>query len=598
MWGGGELQVERVLDVRQAARGREALIRWRGRHYTRDTWELEQDVMPHSLITGFLSSQRKVYINLSQPLAILRECILRECTQKHLKFQRFWDGRLGEAYAHTLRIDTLIFREVALAVLEHIRGLVPNLELQHSESGDVTLRVTDLDQVAQVVGFHLPAPGERAVGCGGLRIKCADDRADEHLLKVFELVLTYHESYLEPEPAVGLVVERVPGIRAPRRGPAFTVALSTVLFHATTGAATWPRVPKAHEQLSAERKEQIVEHAREELAQEWVHAPLVHGLATKGWHRLPPTVEKTPSTNAVLKIPNFTRVPPPKAVASTQTDVERAFLGGREGPYRYRPTETEGVPFCDMLTCRELLGTALGLGTLGLLFLTYTLPGPGAQAVQAVWARLGKLVGNGGASEAPPWSVALALALASSTDNFAVGLSVALAASRLPLHVNLIISACNAVAALASDSVGALVGDELPVLAPAGAALIFAYLAVEEFNSWRAKEAASPLARNAAAGVVWRLALPMSCDNLATGVAAGAAGVGPALAALLALLASFIMMAGGFFLGRTLGRLVERCIEPRILSISIFLMVAGFQLKDAADAALAAAVRAACSAGS
>lgn len=42
----------------------------------------------------------------------------------------------------------------------------------------------------------------------------------------------------------------------------------------------------------------------------------------------------------------------------------------------------------------------------------------------------------------------------------------------------------------------------------------------------------------------------MTINNLASGVASGAIGIGPALASACALVASFALMAGGFFLGR------------------------------------------------
>ena len=139
------------------------------------------------------------------------------------------------------------------------------------------------------------------------------------------------------------------------------------------------------------------------------------------------------------------------------------------------------------------------------------------------------------------WLLALVLAVSSSTDNFAVGLSVALAGSKLPTRVNLIIAICNAAGAMSSAAVGALLGQAAPTLAPLGSAVIFLYLAWEELSSWKAGESASPLARSAVDGMAWKLAAPMTLNNLAGGVASGVAGVSGTFAGLCALSASYFM---------------------------------------------------------
>ena len=176
------------------------------------------------------------------------------------------------------------------------------------------------------------------------------------------------------------------------------------------------------------------------------------------------------------------------------------------------------------------------------------------------------------------------LAFSSSTDNFAVGLSVALADARLPLRVNVIIAICNAFGALSSAAFGALLGEAAPTLAPLGAALIFLYLGWEEFSSWKAGESASPLARGAAAGMAWKLAVPMTLNNLAGGVASGVAGVSGAFAGMCALFASFSMMQGGYVLGRVVGPWVERWIDPRVVAFSVFGVMAVIQGYDAWEA--------------
>lgn len=184
------------------------------------------------------------------------------------------------------------------------------------------------------------------------------------------------------------------------------------------------------------------------------------------------------------------------------------------------------------------------------------------------------------------WVTVLAIACSSSTDNFAVGLSVALAGSRLPPRVNLIISVCNALGALMSTGVGALLGRAAPTLGPAAAAAVFLYLAFEEITSFRQGERASPLARSASEGLVWKLALPMTLNNLAGGVASGILGVSPLVSGFGALVASYLMMAAGYHLGRRLGATVERCLDPRVLAATIFVAVALTQIVDALQAML------------
>ena len=76
----------------------------------------------------------------------------------------------------------------------------------------------------------------------------------------------------------------------------------------------------------------------------------------------------------------------------------------------------------------------------------------------------------------------------------------------------------------------------------------------------------------------------MTLNNLAGGVASGVVGISPLAAGGLALFASYVMMTGGFFLGRRLGTTVERWIDPRVLAAAIFLSVAGAQLVEAAQA--------------
>jgi putative Mn2+ efflux pump MntP len=181
----------------------------------------------------------------------------------------------------------------------------------------------------------------------------------------------------------------------------------------------------------------------------------------------------------------------------------------------------------------------------------------------------------------PSWLLAILLSISSSTDNFVVGTSVALAGGPHSVRVNSIIAVCNSLAALSSAAFGALAGDAAPMIAPLAAAAIFSYLAFDEVRSLRGGEDMSPLAQKALTGVVWRLALPMSLNNLAGGVASGVAGVGPTFAGLAAFLASYIMFRWGHFAGEQLGTRVEEYCEPRVLSAVIFSVVALLQFHEA-----------------
>lgn len=155
---------------------------------------------------------------------------------------------------------------------------------------------------------------------------------------------------------------------------------------------------------------------------------------------------------------------------------------------------------------------------------------------------------------------------------------VAMAGRALPWHVNAIIAACNAAGALTAAAFGIQIGKAAPTLAPCAAALIFFYLGYEEIASWRSGEPASPLAKSAADGLVWKLAVPMTLNNLAGGVAGGAVGIGPLQAGFCALLASYLMCGLGHRLGKTIGPQLEGCIEPRLVGAAIFFIVALMQV--------------------
>mmetsp|Transcript_16982 Transcript_16982/g.47017 ORF Transcript_16982/g.47017 Transcript_16982/m.47017 type:complete len:200 (-) Transcript_16982:1431-2030(-) len=168
-----------------------------------------------------------------------------------------------------------------------------------------------------------------------------------------------------------------------------------------------------------------------------------------------------------------------------------------------------------------------------------------------------------------------------------VGLSIGVRRKPLPHWVNAFISICNACGAWIASFGGIVMASRFPNLAPMLAAMAFAYLAVQEFRDAVAEErkdrsngnrrgtqpssstsstsSSSAAAVTATAGSakselqqarmedVLKLALPMTLNNLAGGVAGGAAGFSPSVTAGYALLASFLTMLVGHAVGMKMG---------------------------------------------
>ncbi len=152
---------------------------------------------------------------------------------------------------------------------------------------------------------------------------------------------------------------------------------------------------------------------------------------------------------------------------------------------------------------------------------------------------------------------ALLLAFASSTDNFTVGLSVGIRQKSLPMWANFLISVCNATGAYTAVHGGAwlshFVSGNFPLYL---SALAFGGLA---FSEWRqylqhcTTEGDIDAESMQKFQEVLTLAVPMTLNNLAGGVAGGAAGLTPEIMATYALLASFVTMWAGHSVGKHLG---------------------------------------------
>ena len=179
------------------------------------------------------------------------------------------------------------------------------------------------------------------------------------------------------------------------------------------------------------------------------------------------------------------------------------------------------------------------------------------------------------------YRTAAVLSLGSSTDNFAIGASLGIAGLMLKLKFNALIAAANGVGALVAAAGGHAIGQVADSFGLWIAASVFAYLAWQEGGSLWAGEPASPLLKLAERGVALQLAVPMTLNNLAGGIAGGVVGIGPLLAGTSAFCASFAMMATGFFVGQRLHSVLRGSqLDVRLFSCSIFVTLAYGQVSE------------------
>jgi putative Mn2+ efflux pump MntP len=187
---------------------------------------------------------------------------------------------------------------------------------------------------------------------------------------------------------------------------------------------------------------------------------------------------------------------------------------------------------------------------------------------------------------------ALLLALASSTDNFTVGLSVGIRQKKslLPTWANGCISVCNAAGAWVAGHGGVWVSlyfghnNSFPLYL---SAIAFGGLALSEYRGYREEigtntntvidgkkndnddnddddkdESSTNYFSNSTTSAIWppvlKLAVPMTLNNLAGGVAGGAAGLTPQMSAFYALVASFVTMFVGHRVGRRVGSAMNK----------------------------------------
>jgi putative Mn2+ efflux pump MntP len=154
---------------------------------------------------------------------------------------------------------------------------------------------------------------------------------------------------------------------------------------------------------------------------------------------------------------------------------------------------------------------------------------------------------------------ALVLAFASSTDNFLVGLCTGLVGKPLPVAVLWGISICNAAGSLVATAGGAFCANTLHATAHLQhglAAAAFGYLAWIEYRELPPTTATSSNQTGSSSSsrqqASLSLALPMTLNNLAGGVAGGVVGLSAVTASLYALFISVITMWVGYKLGRVM----------------------------------------------
>lgn len=170
------------------------------------------------------------------------------------------------------------------------------------------------------------------------------------------------------------------------------------------------------------------------------------------------------------------------------------------------------------------------------------------------------------------------LSVSSSVDNFIVGVTLGVQGTSAYSHeLNAIVAAANALGAFLSSFVGRVMGKVVPTLAGLGAAAIFLYIGIDEFVGW-ATQKSSALESLALRGNAWKLALPMTLNNLAGGIAGGVTGIRPVQMGLGAFIASFLFMLGGYYLGRLSSAALH--FDPGIIAAIAFTGLGLVQLKD------------------
>lgn len=187
---------------------------------------------------------------------------------------------------------------------------------------------------------------------------------------------------------------------------------------------------------------------------------------------------------------------------------------------------------------------------------------------------------------------AVALALASSTDNFTVGFSIGIRRKHLGPWANVVISLCNGLGALVAVFGGRVIMGIIPSFANIAAALVFGVLGMVEIALyWNGCDDISSPASSSSSSVggamnlaqVLQLAIPMTLNNLAGGAAGGAVGLSPGMVGFFAVVASYAMMYFGHMAGYRLST-TQLPVDPSLVSGVLLLGLCFLTVLDAAAA--------------
>lgn len=152
---------------------------------------------------------------------------------------------------------------------------------------------------------------------------------------------------------------------------------------------------------------------------------------------------------------------------------------------------------------------------------------------------------------------ALLIAAASSTDNFVVGISVGLSKRKTVTLLVFGIAGANALGCLLATVSGEAASSILfhSKVQYGLAGLVFLWLSYQEIRQDSdSGTMADPHSSHSEVELLGKLAIPMTLNNLAGGVATGIAGVSPAVASFYAFWASVIFMYVGVWLGSRIVR--------------------------------------------
>jgi len=178
--------------------------------------------------------------------------------------------------------------------------------------------------------------------------------------------------------------------------------------------------------------------------------------------------------------------------------------------------------------------------------------------------------------------VSLVLPLISAADNFVVGAALGVGGKELPFLTVVIVAVANAAGMFLSSYVGRVAGAWAPMAAAIAAGLFCLLLGGLELQSWYSEEEgpSDKLANMAATQNAWLLALPMTLNNLATGLAGGLLGGSIWLLSFNTFAASFLLMYIGYFLGRLTGKALP--MDTRFAIGVVFVGLGLFQLAPVA----------------